>query len=265
MPWNPEVYNQFKEIRFRPFFDLLNMISGEDLQNGVDLGCGTGELTAILAKKFAQATFLGIDPSIEMLGKSAAWASEQLRFETGTVEDFANDAIGSKLDLICSNAALQWSNNHPELFPQLIARLSEKGQFAIQMPSQTENLLNRIVLQLVQEEPFAGFLNHWKRESPVLTLDEYVQIMFDCGLYDIQVIQKVYPIIADTPDTLFDFISGSALIPYQERMTAHQYQEFELAFKRSIEKAFLKFPAIYSFKRLLLYGRRTQAPNRRST
>src|SRR5690606_16465738 len=101
-----------------------------------------------------------------------------------------------------------------ELFPALITRLSEKGQFAVQMPVQPENLLNKILLELVQEKPFSDFLHNFKRESPVLTIDDYAQIMFDGGLQNIQILQKVYPIIAESADVLIDFISGSTLIPY---------------------------------------------------
>lgn len=89
----------------------------------------------------------------------------------------------------------------------------------------------------------------------MLSIDEYAQIMFDGGLKDIQIIQKVYPIIADDAEKLFDFISGSALIPYMERLSEEQSEIFIGEYKKRIEKTFSKFPAIYSFKRLLLYGK----------
>ena len=70
MPWNPEVYNQFKNIRYQPFFDLMSLISEENLKKVVDIGCGTGEQTKILSEKFTNTHFLGIDTSKEMLEKS---------------------------------------------------------------------------------------------------------------------------------------------------------------------------------------------------
>jgi len=80
MPWNPEVYNQFKNIRFKPFFDLVDLISGKNLCACVDVGCGSGEQTAILSDKFQNATFLGIDSSAEMLSDSKKFASDKLHF-----------------------------------------------------------------------------------------------------------------------------------------------------------------------------------------
>jgi len=67
MPWNPEIYNQFKEERYQPFYDLISHIHHKSGMNIIDLGCGTGELTKILADKFKDSTVLGIDTSAEML------------------------------------------------------------------------------------------------------------------------------------------------------------------------------------------------------
>lgn len=258
MPWDPEKYNQFKNIRYQPFFDLIELIAEDGLVNCVDIGCGTGEQTKILSEKFAQANFLGIDSSPEMLAKSKALESRNLHFTISAVEDFIAPGIHKKWDLIFSNAALQWSDNHEALFTRLISLLSDRGQLAIQMPVQKENLLNELLSDLVQEKPFVDYLQGWKRESPVLSIDAYAQLFFENGLNNIQIIQKVYPIIADTPEKLFDFIAGSALVPYMERMSADEQMQFTAAYKLRIQQAFKRFPAIYAFKRLLLYGSKTK-------
>jgi trans-aconitate 2-methyltransferase len=255
MPWNPEVYNQFKNIRYQPFFDLMAMISADGLKNAVDIGCGTGEQTKILSEKFDETNFLGFDSSAEMLAKSKELENENLHFKKSPVEEFVSDS-NQQWDLIFSNAALQWSDDHETLFPKLISLLSDKGQFAVQMPVQNENLLNKILLALVQEKPFVDYLNGWKRDTPLLSIDRYAQIMFENGLQNIQIIQKVYPIIADDHEKLFDFISGSALIPYIERISGSEQELFIAEYKKRIQQEFKRFPAIYAFKRLLLYGRK---------
>jgi len=254
MPWNPEKYNQFKSIRYQPFFDLVELISSEGMKNAVDVGCGTGEQAKILSEKFDKARFVGIDSSPEMLSKSRELESGNLQFKISTVEDFIGSQPAQSLDLVFSNAALQWSDDHEELFPRLISLLSDGGQLAVQMPVQNENLLNRLLIELAQEKPFVDYLQGWKRESPLLSIDQYAQIMFENGLNNLQVIQKMYPIIADTPDQLFDFISGSALIPYMEKLPGSEKEIFVAAYKTRIGKAFSRFPAIYAFKRILLYG-----------
>lgn len=254
MPWNPEIYNKFKNIRYQPFYDLIDFIKPEKGMKAIDLGCGTGEQTAILADKFKEADFLGVDSSEEMLEQSKTLEMDNLHFKKATTEKII--ASGEKWDLIFSNAALQWSNDHETLFLDLIKLVNPKGQFAVQMPVQPDNKLNKILLELVNEEPFKSYLKGFKRDSPVLSIDEYAQILFDGGLEDIQILQKVYPIIANDHDTLYNFISGSALIPYIELLEGEQQELFIKRYKERIAEEFPKLPAIYSFKRLLLYGRK---------
>lgn len=254
MPWNPEVYNQFKDVRYLPFFDLMKFISPEGLKKAIDIGCGTGEQTHILSEKFPDTEFLGIDSSVEMLAKSQAFKNEHLRFEQKTVEELYDS--NETWDLIFSNAALQWSDDHEKLFPKLLSLLSENGQFAVQMPLQAENVLNQILFQLASEKPYATVLQNWNRVSPVLSIDEYSRMMFEYGLKDLNTSIRMYPIIAEDAEKLFQFISGSALIPYLERMEGNTRQQFIDDYKERIGKRFKKFPAIYAFKRILLYGKK---------
>ncbi|WP_264537440.1 methyltransferase domain-containing protein [Flavobacterium sp. N1736] len=254
MPWNPDIYNKFKNIRYQPFYDLIDFIKPMEFMKAIDLGCGTGEQTAILSDKFPEAIFLGVDSSDEMLEQSKSLETDNLHFRKATTEQTIDS--GEKWDLIFSNAALQWSDDHEILFTKLIELVNSKGQFAVQMPVQPENKLNKILSDLVDEEPFKSYLNGFKRDSPVLSIDTYAQILFDGGLEDIQIMQKVYPIIANDHDTLYNFISGSALIPYIERLEGEQKELFIKTYKERIALDFPKLPAIYSFKRLLLYGKK---------
>jgi trans-aconitate 2-methyltransferase len=254
MPWNPEIYNQFKNIRYRPFFDLMNLISSENLTKAIDIGCGTGEQTHILSEKFENADFLGIDSSAEMLAEANQFKNARLHFNKMAVEDVIKSE--EKFDLIFSNAALQWSDDHQILFPKLLSMLSENGQFAVQMPVQSNNTLNQILFKLASEEPFKTQLQNWNRVSPVLSMDEYTQVMFDAGLKDLNISVKIYPIIAEDAEKLFQFISGSALIPYLERLNEENKKKFISEYKKRICEHFKKFPVIYAFKRLLLYGKK---------
>ncbi|MFM9401986.1 methyltransferase domain-containing protein [Myroides odoratimimus] len=252
MPWDPTVYNKFKDVRFLPFFDLSTMIQETKSMKAVDLGCGTGEQTALLVDKFKHAIFTGIDSSLEMLEKAHPLESERLTFKHQTIEEFTS--ADESWDLIFSNAALQWSDKHEELFPHLISKVNAGGQFAVQMPCQAENILNKLLYDLADQQPYKAQLKGWNRRPPVLTLDQYAQIMFDGGLSELHISQRVYPIIAEDHDTLYEFIAGSALIPYLERLDEEEKVLFIKAFKEKIADAFQQLPALYAFKRILLYG-----------
>ncbi len=254
MPWNPELYDQYKDVRYKPFYDLAALIKPENNIKAVDLGCGTGEQTSILAEKLAGSTFSGIDSSAEMLEKSKKYENENLHFKLQTIEEAVSSE--QKYDLVFSNAALQWVDGHETLFPQIIRLLSDTGQLAIQMPVQNENILNQILMQMIGEEPYRSYLNHFNRSSPVLSMDEYAQILFDNGIQDIEIFQKVYPIIAEDHEALYTFISGTTLLPYLERLEGEQKEIFIAEFKARIAQRFTKYPAIYAFKRILIYGRK---------
>ncbi|RYG46130.1 MAG: methyltransferase domain-containing protein [Chitinophagaceae bacterium] len=257
MPWDPDTYNQFKEIRYRPFYDLVALIDPSDVKTVVDLGCGTGEQTSILSQKLSNAHITGIDSSEEMLKESERFVTQKVRFRKASIQDFLNES--STCDLVFSNAALQWEDSHLQLFPAIISRLKSNGQLAIQMPYQKENILNSILLGLVNEEPFSVFLNEYIRDSPLLTIDEYATILFQAGLENISIALKVYPLIAKDEMELFKFISGSALVPYFERLNTEQQNHLSSTFLVRIRQHFKNFPAIYPFKRLLMYGRKPQS------
>ncbi|WP_113661640.1 methyltransferase domain-containing protein [Pedobacter nanyangensis] len=252
MAWNPKLYDSFKEVRYQPFYDLASLISPAEKLKAIDLGCGTGEQTALLSEKFRNSSFTGIDSSAEMLAQSKRFENERLHFRLGTIEQEVK--LATRYDLVFSNAALQWVDQHELLFPKLVTLLHTGGQLAIQMPVQKENVLNQILANLVGEEPYASHLENWHRDSPVLSMDDYAQILFDHGLSNIQIFQKVYPIIAQDHDALYNFISGTALIPYLDRLQRNEKQQLIHEFKLRIANRFTKLPAIYAFKRILIYG-----------
>lgn len=250
MTWDPNKYNEFKDERFKPFEDLTSHIIDKPYLDVIDLGCGTGELTKKLSQKLTNPVVFGIDDSAEMLAK--AQNQENLRFKELSITDQLDKE--TKWDLIFSNAALQWIDNHEELFPKIISRINPNGQLAVQMPQQNENVLNKILLDLVQEEPFASYLKQWTRPSPVLNLDQYAKILFENGGKNLVVYEKVYPLISGKKDDFFDFIAGSALTVYQERLSEDEFQELTIEFKKRIDQYFPKVPSIYAFKRLILYA-----------
>ncbi len=157
-------------------------------------------------------------------------------------------------DLIVANASLQWVENHHQLFPEIFAKLSESGQVAIQMPSQKENKLNQILHELAHEAPFYNFLQHTIRESPLLSLDDYTSLFFSHGAREVVIYQKVYPLIVKSTDSLYEFVSGTALVPYMEKLSDDLKSTFKAEFKNRIDKSFTSSPMVYAFKRIILYG-----------
>ena len=250
MPWNPQIYDQFKAERQQPFFDLMAHIQAKPNLRIVDLGCGTGELTVCLAEHFSDADVLGIDSSLEMLQQAPS--HPRVRFEHQNITDYL--ASGEAADVLVANASLQWLDQHAQLWPQLRHKLSPHGQLAIQMPNQAHNCLNQLLSELAQQPRYAKSLRHWHRPSSVLDLDDYAQILFAENAINMTLYQKVYPQIAASHDDLYQFIAGSALIPYLEHLPQNEHAVFIADFKHSIANTFPQLPALYAFKRLIMHA-----------
>ncbi|MHC8949130.1 methyltransferase domain-containing protein [Sphingobacterium hungaricum] len=251
MAWNPDVYNQFKNERYQPFYDLISHIEKRQHMHVLDLGCGTGELTNHLAEQLDGATVVGVDNSAEMLSKAPK--KDTIVFEEKSIETVLDE--DRKWDVIVANASLQWIDDHEALIPKIISRLKPNGQVAIQMPLQSENLLNQLLFNLANQEPYRSSLQGYNRVSPVLSMDAYAKILFEHQAVAMTIYQKMYPIIAKQQDELFNFISGSALIPYLEKLNVETALKFTADFKKSIDQEFPEMPAIYAFKRIILHAK----------
>ena len=102
--WDPQQYAKYADHRSRPFFELVARVNADDPRSVLDLGCGSGELTATLAARWPTATVLGVDNDPAMLGRAAAYATDRLSFADGDLAEFVPSL---DVDVIVSNAAYQ--------------------------------------------------------------------------------------------------------------------------------------------------------------
>lgn len=250
MAWNPEVYNQFKSERAAPFYDLLALLKVQPGLEAIDLGCGTGELTARLADTLPESHVLGVDSSAEMLGNSRKEDGSTLTFECISIENQLEKP--QQWDVVFSNAALQWVPDHEVLFPQIISKIKPGGQLLAQMPAQHHNITNRLLNELSAQGPFASVYAGWNRLSPVLELDHYAQLLFENGCKSMQVFEKIYPLILKDVHELLTWVSGTALIPYLERLPESLKAPFLENYETILSSHFPKTPVFYPFKRILM-------------
>lgn len=250
MEWNPGIYNKFKSERFEPFYDLAALISVKPNMEALDLGCGTGELTGKLADLLPDATVLGVDSSPNMLQDYKPFANERVSFENKGIQEQLDS--NKKWDLIFSNAAIQWLDNHIDLIPKIISRIKPDGQLAIQIPNQPRNITNILLDELAKESPFTTSLNGWKRSSPVLDIDTYAKLIFAYGGKSIQVFEKIYPVIVPNSEAIFDWVSGTALLPYLAKLPETARPDFISRYKSLLKTEFPASPAFYPFRRILM-------------
>jgi trans-aconitate 2-methyltransferase len=247
MPWNPEQYHKFQSERSAPFYDLLKLVEIRPQIKAIDLGCGTGELTRVLADTLPESDVTGLDTSPQMLdaARAASYAGSNLRFEQGDLSELTGG-----WDLIFSNAAIQWCENHEKLIPYLFSKLNHVGQLCIQIPSNHNHISHLLIRETAKEAPFNKILNGFERISPVLSIEQYTKILFEQNARNIVVFEKIYPHVLENSDAVIEWISGTALVPYFERLGENK-PEFLEALRRKMKKALPESPLLYPFRRIL--------------
>ncbi len=250
MPWNPDKYHQFQSQRSAPFDDLLGLVDIRPGLRVVDLGCGTGELTRRLADSLPGSDVLGLDSSPQMLERATEHARPGLRFEPGDLAE-----LRGEWDLIFSNAALQWAEDHERLVPFLFNHLASGGQIAVQVPSNHNSNTHQVFLQVAGREPFVSALGGWTRQSPVLPIEAYAELLFREGAQEILVFEKVYPHVLENADAIVDWISGTALVPFFERL-GNLKDDFVDAIRQDLRVLLPGEPVFYPFRRTFFSARK---------
>lgn len=252
--WNPEQYSRFRNERSEPFFDLLALVRPIPGRRAVDLGCGTGELTKVLHETVGAAVTIGIDNSETMLERSAQYAGDGLRFKLGTILRFAPS---KPVDLVFSNAALQWVPEHEPLFERLTASLAGGGQLAVQMPANHDHLSHLVAHQIAGEEPFRTELGGYIRKVPVREPEWYAALLDRLEYSEQHVRMQVYTHHLESRDEVVEWTRGTLLTDYQQRMPAEAFEAFLARYReRLLPQLSDSRPYFYPFKRLLIWGRR---------
>jgi trans-aconitate 2-methyltransferase len=154
MSWSAKQYVAFEDERTRPVRDLLSALPDIQARSVIDLGCGPGNSTELLAARFAGAVVSGIDSSPDMIA-AARKRLPQLRFAVAGIE--AWDDSGP-FDVILANAVLQWVPDHAGLLPALVSRLASGGGLAVQMPDNLDGPAHRLMREIAADGPWAGEL-----------------------------------------------------------------------------------------------------------
>jgi trans-aconitate 2-methyltransferase len=254
--WDPVRYERFKSERTRPFFDLLALLRPAPGGRAVDLGCGTGELTRALHEKLQLAETLGLDSSPEMLARSGRFAGGGLTFARADIADDAALAAPGGYDVVFSNAALHWVDDHPSLLRRLTRDVRDGGQLAIQVPANHDHPSHRAARAVAAEEPFLSVTGGLPA-SPVLQPEDYAGLLYHLG-YRAQVVRlEVYGHVMTAREEIVDWIAGTTLTPIRARLDDAQWARFLDRYRQVLLPQLDDArPYFYTFKRILLWGQR---------
>lgn len=254
MSWNPLQYLKFGDERLRPAHDLLARVPLETPRNIADLGCGTGSLTALIKVRWPQASIVGIDNSQAMLDRARA-AVPDVALE---VADIGKWTPPAPLDLLVSNAALHWLDNHQTLFPRLLSNLNAGGVLAVQMPAQHNSPSHQIGYQLAESGRWRAQLKGLVRQRPILEPSDYYSILRPhVSSLDLWVTEYVHTLTGENPVT--EFAKGSFVGVWLSALSDGEAREFEMEYRSAIAAAYPQGPdgvTLFPFRRFFMVAQR---------
>ena len=207
MAWDPQQYLKFEGQRFRPALDLLARITAEP-DRIIDLGCGTGAITSALQARWPQSAVVGLDSSDEMLAV-ARRDHPHLDWVQG---DIAEWRPAQPFDLIYSNAALQWLDDHVSLFVRLMEALAPGGTLAVQMPHNHTQPAYTLIDELARSGRWSGRLLGVLRPTPVDDASAYYEFLAPITA-DIDIWETEYLQVLDGANPVADWLSGTFIRP----------------------------------------------------
>jgi len=255
--WNPAQYERFARERRQPFDDVAALVERAPRMRVVDLGCGTGELTADLHAALGARETLGLERSANMLARAAAVTRPGLRFAQGDIAAFADQAAW---DLVFSNAALHWLPDHERLLRQLAAAVAPGGQIAVQVPANFGHPAHLAAVEVAAEEPFARLFTAPPRTGSVLPPERYAELLDDLGFARQSVRVQVYGHHLASRDDVVEWLRGTTLTAYESALPPDAFAEFLQRYReRVLPRLRDTRPFFYPFQRILMWARRGDA------
>lgn len=253
--WDPDQYRRFATERRRPFDDLLGLVRPVPGGRVVDLGCGTGELTAELHRRLGAAATVGIDSSAAMLEQAASQTGAGLRFELG---ELASWKPVEPVDVVFANASLQWVPDHPALLASLVAGLAPSGQIAFQVPANHDHPAHTVAAELGAE---LG-LTPVGPAASVLAPERYATVLYELGLGVQHVRLQVYGFELPAAGDVVEWTKGTLLTGYRAQLDADAYDRFEADYRQRLnDRLGDQRPYFYAFKRILAWARQGTPPS----
>jgi trans-aconitate 2-methyltransferase len=254
MSWDPGQYLKFGGERLRPAFDLLARVPIESPREIVDLGCGTGTVTALVQKRWPDAHIVGVDNSDAMLAKARA-SLASIEWQNA---DLAQWSPKAPVDLIVSNAALHWLDDHETLFPRLIRHLSDGGALAMQMPVQHDAPSHQLGYDLAESTRWRGKLGKLVRRRPVLAPDAYYAILRPhASSLDLWSTEYVQALSGENP--VAEFTKGSFIGVFLSALAPEEARDFEAEYRSAVRAAYPPREdgvTLFAFRRFFLVARR---------
>ncbi|KRP55903.1 trans-aconitate 2-methyltransferase [Pseudomonas trivialis] len=246
MTWSAKQYTLFEQQRTRPVRDLVAAIPNRAVHTAVDLGCGPGNSTQVLAERYPQAQVIGMDSSEDML-LDARQRLPALDFELADIGVW-NPA--RQFDVILANASLQWLPDHARLYPHLVSHLTPGGTLAVQTPDNLAEPAHQLARDVAAQGPWSAKIGAVRHNPRHTASDYYEWLSQHCSTVDVWRTTYLHP-LADHA-AVVEWFKGSALRPFLAPLSDDEKAAFLREYHTRISQA---YPALSDGTVLLPFPR----------
>jgi trans-aconitate 2-methyltransferase len=225
---------KFEDERTRAVRDLLGAMPDVTARTALDLGCGPGNSTALLAARFPAAAVRGIDSSPDMI--DAARTRLEVRFDVDSIERWLDR--DERVDVLLANAVLHWMPDHRALMPALRDRLSPGGCLAVQMPDNLDEPAHRAMRDIAADGPWAGKLaDAAQARTTLLAPQGYYECLSAPGCR-IEIWRTTYQhVLAAGAPAIVEWFMGSGLRPFLDPLDADERTLFLARYAAAVARS----------------------------
>ncbi len=236
--WDPEQYLAYADERGRPFVELVGRIGAPDPRTVVDLGCGPGNLTGLLRQRWPDASVVGLDSSPEMIAKARV-LDDGVAYDVADLRDWVSTSSAARdgaVDVLVSNATLQWVPGHLDLLPSLVGSVRPGGWFAFQVPGNFDEPSHTIRRDLAAAAPYD------EQTAGVAAPDAHDAATYLRALQplvtSVDAWETTYLHVLHGDDPVFTWVSGTGARPTLQALDDTLRPAFEDEFKRRLREAY---------------------------
>ncbi len=244
--WSARLYSTFEAERTRPVRDLTAALPRTDARTAIDLGCGPGNSTEVLAARLPGAVVTGLDNAEDMVA-AARQRLPALRFE---LADIGTWQAAAPCDVILANASLQWLPDHDRLYPHLVRQLAPGGSLAIQTPDNMEEPAHRLAREVAASGPWAAKIGGVKH-PPRHDARFYYEVL-KAHARHVDLWRTTYFHVLANAQAVVEWFKGSALRPYLGPLDEAERAAFLERYLAAITEA---YPAVADGTVLLPFPR----------
>jgi trans-aconitate 2-methyltransferase len=244
--WSPEQYAAHAGHRQRPAYELLARIRADDPRTVIDLGCGPGDITANLARRWPNAQVTGIDSSQAMIDAASSRAHDRLRFHTGNIATWEPD---TPPDVIYSNAALQWVPAHLDLLENWMQALAPGGWLAFGVPGNFGSPSHVLLREVCERRGLGDLIRH----DTVYDPGQYLDLLADSGAV-VDAWETTYQQVLTGREPVLEWTKGTALRPVLAALPDDERSEFLAEYAKLLAGAYPKrsYGTVFPFRRIFV-------------